>query len=74
MLFSVVIPTYNRVPFLPSALDSVRRQRFTDYEIIVVDDGSEDGTCDYLQRQKDRLRILRQSNRGPGAERNLGAN
>jgi len=74
MLFSVVIPTYNRLPFLPSALDSVLRQRFTDYEIIVVDDGSEDGTRDYLQRQKDRLRILRQSNRGPGAARNLGAN
>jgi len=74
VLFSVVIPTYNRLSLLPSALDSVWRQRFIDYEIIVVDDGSEDGTRDYLQRQRDRLRVLRQSNLGPGAARNFGTN
>lgn len=74
MLFSVVIPTYNRLRLLPSALESVWRQRFTDYEIIVVDDGSEDGTRCYLQRQRDRLHVLCQANRGPGAARNLGAN
>ena len=44
MLFSVVIPTYNRLSLLPRTLESVWRQRFKDYEVIVVDDGSTDGT------------------------------
>lgn len=42
--FSVIIPTYNRLPYLLEALESVARQSFRDYEVIVVDDGSQDGT------------------------------
>ena len=42
--FSVIIPAYNRLPYILEALDSVWRQSFTDYEVIVVDDGSSDGT------------------------------
>jgi len=42
--FSVIIPTYNRLPYLLEALESVAKQLFTDYEVIVVDDGSQDGT------------------------------
>ena len=49
MHFSVVIPTYNRAPLLARTLESVRRQRFRDYEVIVVDDGSNDGTQAYLR-------------------------
>jgi glycosyltransferase involved in cell wall biosynthesis len=50
MFFSVVIPTHNRVLILLEALQSVRRQTVEDYEVIVVDDGSTDGTADAITR------------------------
>jgi glycosyltransferase involved in cell wall biosynthesis len=50
MFFSVVIPTHNRVLILLEALQSVRRQTFEDYEVIVVDDGSTDGTDKEVER------------------------
>lgn len=78
--FSVIIPTYNRLQYLREALESVRRQSFTDYEVIVVDDGSTDGTqtgvLEMLKSgnaQKLKLKYLRQENAGPGTARNLGA-
>jgi glycosyltransferase involved in cell wall biosynthesis len=73
MLFSVVIPTHNRVRLLPRTIESIWLQRLTDYEIIVVDDGSTDSTSEYLQTLGDKLRVVSRSNRGPGAARNLGA-
>lgn len=73
MIFSVIIPTYNRLKFLREALASVRSQRFTDYEVIVVDDGSDDGTAEALAAEREWLHVLSQPNRGPGAARNLGA-
>jgi glycosyltransferase involved in cell wall biosynthesis len=73
VLFSVIIPTYNRAHLLPEALESVWRQTFTDYEVIVVDDGSTDGTADYLRSLCERVRVISQLNLGPGAARNLGA-
>jgi glycosyltransferase involved in cell wall biosynthesis len=72
MLFSVVIPTYNRANLLLRAIASVRRQQFTDYEIIVVDDGSQDATRECLQNLRPQIRYLCQGNRGPGAARNAG--
>ena len=48
-LFSVIIPTYNRRELLRQALASIWTQTFTDYEAIVVDDGSTDGTWEELQ-------------------------
>lgn len=71
--FSVVIPTYNRAKFLPKALDSVWRQTFNGYEVIVVDDGSTDGTLEYLRSLSGPIRILSQYNGGPGVARNFGA-
>ena len=71
-MFSVVIPTYNRGLLLRGALESVWRQRYTDYEILVVDDGSTDETHDYLLGLGDRIRTITQTNRGPGAARNCG--
>ena len=71
-LVSVIIPSFNRVALLRGALESVFAQRFTDFEIIVVDDGSTDGTTDYLHSLGQRIRHYRQPNRGPGAARNLG--
>jgi glycosyltransferase involved in cell wall biosynthesis len=72
-LFSVIIPTHNRLPLLREALDSVWAQTFTDFEVIVVDDGSTDGTWEYLQGLGARVRAFRQENAGPGAARNRGA-
>lgn len=70
--FSVIIPTYNRCNMLLEAVQSVLQQTYTNYELIVVDDGSTDGTWEQLQQQYSNLRLFRQTNTGPGAARNLG--
>lgn len=70
--FSVVIPTFNRVDLLRRTLDSVFAQECTDYEVLVVDDGSTDATPELLLELGDRVRALRQENQGPSAARNLG--
>jgi GT2 family glycosyltransferase len=69
---SVVIPTYNRCTVLERAMDSVLSQTFTDYELIVVDDGSNDGTTELLDRYSDHVRAIRQENRGVSTARNTG--
>lgn len=71
--FTVIIPTYNRLELLKAALDSVWQQTFTDYEVIVVDDDSTDGTWDWLQSLRPRVRAFRQRHLGPSAARNLAA-
>ena len=71
-LVSVVIPTYNRAEYLKQALSSVFRQTFTDYEVIVVDDGSTDETPDVLKDYQDRIISLRQENSGAARARNRG--
>lgn len=70
---SVVIATYNRADLLPETIDSVLHQRFQDFELIVVDDGSTDNTRQVMERYEPRLRYIYQENRGPSAARNLGA-
>lgn len=71
---SVIIPAYNRVHTIGRALDSVLAQTFVDFEILVVDDGSRDGTPDLCDaRREPRLRTLRHGgNRGAAAARNTG--
>lgn len=71
--FSVIIPTHNRLPLLKVALESVWRQTFTDYEVIVVDDGSTDGTAAWLSGVASTVQLISQQNSGPGAARNTGA-
>ncbi len=71
---NVVIPAYNAAATLPETLATVFAQTFTDYEVIVVDDGSTDSTPDLLARYGDRLCVLSKSNEGrPATTRNLGA-
>lgn len=72
--FSVIIPAYNRLCTLPATLESVLHQTYTDFEVIVADDGSSDGTSKWVNDQSDnRIRYVYQSNRGVCAARNLGA-
>jgi GT2 family glycosyltransferase len=72
MRVSVVIPTYNRAPRLPGAIDSVLRQGIGDTEIIVVDDGSVDETRAVVARYGDRVTYVHQRNAGVGNARNVG--
>jgi len=70
--FSVVIPTYNRERFITKAIDSVLRQSFTDYEIIVIDDGSSDDTRTVLAPYMEKIHYIYQENSGVSAARNAG--
>lgn len=72
-MISVIIPTYNRYSFLEKAAKSVLRQSFKDFEIIIVDDGSDDGTKKLVQSFCDkRIRYFYQENRGVSSARNKG--
>jgi glycosyltransferase involved in cell wall biosynthesis len=71
-LFSVIIPAYNRATLIERTLRSVIDQPADQIEIIVVDDGSSDGTSDAAKRLGQQVTVLQQANRGPGAARNLG--
>ncbi len=70
---SVVIPTYNRVTNIQTGIDSVLGQTFSDLEVIVVDDGSSDGTREILRDvYGDRIRYYFQLNQGASVARNRG--
>jgi len=71
---SVIIPAYNAADSLPRLLASLEAQTFRDFETIVVDDGSTDGTADVLavRRPSIGLRVLRQPNAGASVARNAG--
>lgn len=70
---SVILPTFNRATWVKEAVASVLEQRGISFELVVVDDGSSDGTADMLQREfADQLRLLSTANHGVSAARNLG--
>lgn len=74
---SVVLPAYNHAAYVTAALDSVRAQTLSDWELIVIDDGSTDGTHEVLQRyveaaQDPRIQLHRQANAGSHATINRG--
>src|SRR3569832_2053216 len=72
-LVSVVIPTYNRAHCIEQAIRSALRQNFTDYEIIIADDGSTDATEQAVARIDDpRVRFVRKANGGCSSARNFG--
>ena len=70
-LVSVILPAYNARATLALAVNSVIEQDYANLELLVVDDGSVDGTAEHPVLQDHRIRVLRQQNAGPAAARNL---
>ena len=72
-LVSIIIPTFNRREYVADAIDSCLAQTYRNCEIIVIDDGSSDGTGHSLkERYGKRIRYINQENQGPGIARNRG--
>jgi len=69
---SIIIPTYNRAHLIVECLESVLSQTYGDYEVIVVDDGSTDNTEDVIKPYLDRIRYIKQENKGNAGARNSG--
>jgi len=70
---SVIIPLYNKSKYIARALDSVLAQTFTNFEIVVIDDGSTDCGPEIVAQYNDkRIKLIKQANQGPGAARNRG--
>ena len=71
--YSVVIPAYNAANTIPQAIQSIFEQTIRSQEVIVVDDGSTDGTADIVADLAGPIRIIRQQNGGPGAATTAGS-
>lgn len=73
--FSVIIPVFNRALAIQNAIESLLKQSFSDFEVIVVDDGSTDALHDVILRYKDNLQVkyIYQENKGVSSARNYGA-
>lgn len=82
--FSVIVPLYNKAPYVARTLQSVLDQTFSDYELIVVDDGSTDGSCEVVEKMtlenpkmrtvqgSGRFKLIKQANSGVSTARNNG--
>lgn len=74
-LISIIIPCYNVENYLDNCIRSVRNQTFSEWEIILINDGSQDCTpkiCDYWMMEDSRIRVIHQTNKGVSAARNMG--
>lgn len=72
---SVIVPVYNKAEYIERCLDSVFNQSFNDFELIVIDDHSSDGSYEYLTNRKESkefLLVRQETNKGVSAARNLG--
>lgn len=72
---SVIVPVYKVEPYIHQCIDSILAQTYTDFELILVDDGSPDNCgmiCDEYAKQDDRIRVIHQENQGLSAARNAG--
>lgn len=75
MKFSVVVPVYNVEAYLEQCVDSILNQSFADFELILVDDGSQDGSgqiCDCYAQENECVKVIHQQNGGLSAARNTG--
>ena len=73
MMISVVIPLYNKEKQIAYTLQSVYNQTFQDFEIVIIDDGSTDGSVAEVEKFRDsRIRLIHQQNAGVSAARNRG--
>ena len=74
-LLSVIVPVYNVEKYLSRCIDSILSQTFTDFELILVDDGSPDNCgsiCDEYAKKDKRIIVIHQQNRGVSSARNKG--
>lgn len=74
-LITVIVPVYNVARYLADCIESVLQQEFTQFELLLVNDGSTDNSlviCEQYQQRDPRVRVLSQANAGPGAARNRG--
>jgi glycosyltransferase involved in cell wall biosynthesis len=70
---SIIIPTYNRGSLIQATLESIRQQTYTDYEVIIVDDASQDNTVTWIAQHYSQYRLISlPNNRGGAAARNVG--
>ena len=72
---SIVVPAYNVEEYLPQCVDSILRQTFTDFELLLVDDGSKDSTgrlCDEYAGKDRRIRVIHKENGGLVSARKAG--
>ena len=74
MLVTIIIPVYNTARYLPGCLDSILAQTYTDFECILIDDGSTDNSgeiCDTYAAKDPRLKVFHTKNAGVSSARNL---
>ena len=75
MKISVIVPVYNTAQFLPHCIESILSQSFTDFELLLIDDGSTDGSgkiCDAYAEKDNRIRVFHKENGGVSSAGNLG--
>lgn len=76
-LISVIVPVYNVEPYLTQCINSILKQKYKNFELLLVDDGSKDGSgdiCDSYLKQDRRVRVFHKANGGVSSARNLGLN
>lgn len=74
-MISIIVPIYNVINYLTICLDSILEQSFVDFELLLIDDGSNDGSekiCDEYEMLDPRIRVFHKKNRGESSARNLG--
>jgi glycosyltransferase involved in cell wall biosynthesis len=74
-MISVIIPVYNTKDYLKKCIQSIIEQQYSDWELILVDDGSDDGSeqiCDYFANCNSKIRVVHNPNQGPAASRKCG--